>query len=59
MKTRYIEDDDLDTATDREISLSPSTVLGIFFLLAIICAVFFGFGYSMGKRSATAPVAAT
>lgn len=57
MKTRYIEDDDLDTATDREISLSPSTVLGIFFLLALICAIFFGFGYSMGKRSAV-PVAA-
>ncbi|HTH53423.1 MAG TPA: SPOR domain-containing protein [Edaphobacter sp.] len=54
MKTRYIEDDDIDTASDREISLSPSTLLGIFFLLALICAVFFGFGYSMGRRSATA-----
>ena len=58
MKTRYIEDDDLDTASPaRELSLSPSTVLGIFFLLALICAVFFGFGYSMGRRSA-APTAA-
>lgn len=52
--SRYLEDDDLDTAsTAREISLSPSTILGIFFLLAILCAVFFGFGYSMGHRSAT------
>lgn len=60
MKTRYIEDDDLDTVTEREVSLSPSTLLGIFFLLAIVCAVFFGFGYSMGKRSAAATaVAAT
>jgi cell division septation protein DedD len=58
VKTRYIEDDDLDTASDREISLSPSTVLGIFFLLALICAVFFGFGYSMGRRSATPTAAA-
>ncbi|HMG01981.1 MAG TPA: SPOR domain-containing protein [Edaphobacter sp.] len=52
MNTRYLEDDDLDTESSRELSLSPSTLLGIFFLLAIICAIFFGFGYSMGKRSA-------
>lgn len=58
MKTRYLEDDDIDTSSEREISLSPSTVLGIFFLLAILCAVFFGFGYSMGRRSATASIAA-
>lgn len=58
MKTRYIEDDDLDTASDREFSLSPSTLLGIFFLLALICAIFFGFGYSMGKRSAVPAAAA-
>lgn len=56
MNSRYLEEDDeLDTgAADREISLSPSTLLGIFFLLAIICAIFFGFGYSMGHRSALA-----
>ncbi len=62
MKTRYIEDDDLELdSAEREISLNPSTVLGIFFLLALICAIFFGFGYSMGKRSAApvAPAAAT
>jgi cell division septation protein DedD len=55
VNSRYLEDDDLDTdSSDREISLSPSTLLGIFFLLAIICAIFFGFGYSMGHRSAMA-----
>lgn len=56
MNSRYLEEDDeLDTGSaDREISLSPSTLLGIFFLLAIICAIFFGFGYSMGHRSALA-----
>jgi cell division septation protein DedD len=60
VNSRYLEDDDLDTdSNSREISLSPSTLLGIFFLLAIICAIFFGFGYSMGHRSATAaPTAA-
>jgi DedD protein len=43
---------------DREISLGTATILGIFLVLALLCAVFFGFGYSMGRRSAqivTAP----
>jgi len=44
-----------DETTDREISLSASTILGIFFALALLCAVFFGFGYSLGRRS-TPPV---
>ncbi len=39
---------------DREMTLSTGTVLGIFFALAIICAVFFGFGYSMGRKSGLA-----
>jgi DedD protein len=37
---------------DREISLGTATILGIFLVLALLCAVFFGFGYSMGRRSA-------
>jgi cell division septation protein DedD len=37
---------------DREISLGPATILGIFFALALLCAVFFGFGYSLGRKSA-------
>jgi hypothetical protein len=28
-----------------------TTILGIFFALALLCAVFFGFGYSLGRRS--------
>jgi DedD protein len=43
---------------DREISLGTTTILGIFFTLALLCAVFFGFGYSLGRRSAQ-PVAAS
>jgi DedD protein len=54
--TRYETDHDLqDLQQDREISLGTTTVLGIFFALALLCAVFFGFGYSLGRRSA-APV---
>jgi DedD protein len=37
---------------EREISLGTSTVLGIFFALALVCALFFGFGYTVGRRSA-------
>jgi DedD protein len=57
--TRYDTDHDLrdlrdEAGQDREISLGTTTILGIFFALALICAVFFGFGYSMGRRSAQA-----
>ena len=56
MNTRYESDHDLhdfhdSEAPDREISLGATTILGIFFALALLCAVFFGFGYSQGRRS--------
>ncbi len=47
---------------EREISLGAPTILGIFFALALVCALFFGLGYSMGRRSTpagTAVVAST
>jgi DedD protein len=43
---------------DREISLGTSTILGIFFGLALVCALFFGLGYSMGRRSTPPTVSA-
>jgi DedD protein len=51
--TRYETEHDLHEAPghDREISLGTTTILGIFFALALLCAVFFGFGYSLGRRS--------
>ncbi len=53
MNTRYEENDLYESGEqDREISLSTTTILGIFFALALLCAVFFGFGYSMGRKSA-------
>jgi cell division septation protein DedD len=36
---------------DREISLGAATILGIFFVLAMVCAAFFGFGYTLGRKS--------
>ncbi|HEY1994471.1 MAG TPA: SPOR domain-containing protein [Edaphobacter sp.] len=52
MNTRYENDLYEPAEQDREISLSTTTILGIFFALALLCAVFFGFGYSMGRKSA-------
>lgn len=35
--------------SDTEITLGLKSILGIFFALALICGVFFGFGYSLGR----------
>jgi cell division septation protein DedD len=47
-------------AKDPEITLGTMTVLAIFFALAVLCAGFFGFGYSVGSHraatSSTAPI---
>lgn len=42
---------------ETEITLSNTTLLFIFLGVAIICGVFFGFGYTIGKRN-TAPAVA-
>ncbi len=47
--------DDRSSGKDREITLGTTLILGIFFALAVLCAVFFGFGYSMGRKSLVAP----
>jgi cell division protein FtsN len=44
---------------DSEITLSATTLLGIFFGLVLVCGVFFGFGYSTGRRGSEAPSAST
>lgn len=56
MSSRYDRDNDLhdlhdSDPQDREISLGTTTILGIFFALALLCAIFFGFGYSLGRHS--------
>lgn len=47
-----------DHSPDREVTLNTGVVLGIFFALALLCAVFFGFGYSIGHKSAPQAMAA-
>jgi cell division protein FtsN len=39
-------------AEERDITIGPGKLLGLFFMLATICGVFFGIGYSLGKTSA-------
>ncbi|HEV2710818.1 MAG TPA: SPOR domain-containing protein [Edaphobacter sp.] len=59
------EDDDEPIGRDREMTLGTSFIVGIFFALVLICAIFFAFGYSLGRRSAlpasgvAAPAAST
>lgn len=45
-------------APEREVTLNTGIVLGLFFALAALCAVFFGFGYSIGHKSAPAAAVA-
>jgi DedD protein len=48
---------DIQEEEASEITLSTASLLGIFFGLVLICAVFFGFGYSMGRGSERGTIA--
>ena len=45
------DDDDEFEKKDTEITLGLPSLLGIFFGLVLICGIFFGFGYSLGRGS--------
>ncbi len=47
-----IDDRQSRRGSDREITLGTMTILGIFFALAVLCAAFFGFGYTTGRKAA-------
>jgi DedD protein len=54
MKTAFEEDEELaplQTQQDRELTLSSKTLLVIFFGLVLICGLFFGLGYTLGRRA--------
>lgn len=49
-------DDEIETdhgfePRDREITLGATMILGIFFALVLVCAIFFGLGYQVGRKS--------
>ena len=46
------------TDQDEEVKQGTGRLLGLFFGLVIVCALFFGLGYSLGRRSVPEPVAA-
>jgi DedD protein len=53
MRTLFDTDEDEEEGKASEITLSTASLLGIFFGLVLICGVFFGFGYSMGRGAQT------
>jgi len=48
----------VDSSQDTEITLGTAKLLGLFFGLVIICAVFFALGYTLGRKSDTGLAAA-
>src|SRR5664279_3086035 len=51
------ETEDREERQEAELTLGTGTLLAIFFGLVVVCAVFFGFGFSMGRRSAESKIA--
>jgi DedD protein len=49
-----LDSDEEEDKKAAEITLSTASLLGIFFGLVLICGVFFGFGYSMGRGNGQA-----
>ncbi len=43
-------------AEEPEITLSTASLLGLFLALVLVCGLFFGFGYSVGRREETISV---
>jgi DedD protein len=48
MRTLFDTEEEIEDKSS-EITLSTASLLGIFFGLVLVCGVFFGFGYSMGR----------
>jgi cell division septation protein DedD len=52
--SRLLDDDQELETQQRELTLSTGAILAIFLGLVLLCAVFFGFGYNLGRKSTTA-----
>ncbi len=54
--SRLLDDDQDDLPErERELTLSTGAILAIFLGLVLLCAVFFGFGYNLGRKSTATP----
>jgi DedD protein len=49
---RTIIDEEERESTDTEITLGMKSLLGVFFGAVLVCGIFFGFGYSLGRSNA-------
>ncbi len=49
------EDREAEERQASELTLGMGSLLGIFFGVVLVCGVFFGFGYSMGRHNPSAP----
>lgn len=49
----------MDSTQDTEITLGTAKLLGLFFGLVIVCAVFFALGYTLGRKSDSGIAAAS
>jgi cell division septation protein DedD len=54
MKSLFDEDGQTESRGDADLTLGMGSLLSIFFGVVLICGIFFGFGYSMGRRNAHA-----
>lgn len=52
MKSLFDKDDQEERRTDADLTLGIGSLLSIFFGVVLVCGIFFGFGYSMGRRNA-------
>src|SRR4051794_41069997 len=57
MKSLFDEDGEEESRSDADLTLGIGSLLSIFFGVVLICGIFFGFGYSMGRRNAHATIA--
>jgi cell division septation protein DedD len=51
--------EDREQTEDAELTLSVGSLLGIFFGVVMICGIFFGFGYSIGRHNTSPPATAS
>jgi cell division septation protein DedD len=57
MRSLFDEDGQEEPKSDADLTLGIGSLLSIFFGVVLICGIFFGFGYSMGRRNAHSTVA--
>ena len=57
MRSLFDEDGQEEQKSDADLTLGIGSLLNIFFGVVLICGIFFGFGYSMGRRNARSTVA--